>query len=248
MAQPVDSAINCQPESGFSEDRFENPLIGFLRHMRFRFDLLDKSRNEMNVFLARDFNVFKYIAPDENLISDILRDFLDPAGPHGQGELFLREFLEIVNPNINITSLTTDEVSVTREHATEAIPNSQRRVDIVVKIEPFPLWLGIENKPWAGDQPKQLHDYAEYLRNKVQRNFVLVYLSGSGTGPEEVSITPEELRELEHENQFVNLGYRNHLCHWLEICRQKCQADRVRDFIQDFINYIESNFSFCEVP
>jgi hypothetical protein len=33
---------------------------------------------------APDFNVFCYLKPDENLLSDLL----DPRGPHGQGALF----------------------------------------------------------------------------------------------------------------------------------------------------------------
>src|SRR4051794_32824876 len=50
--------------------------------------------SERNRTEARRFNVFSLIKPDENRLSDILADLLDPDGPHGQGNLFLRLLLE----------------------------------------------------------------------------------------------------------------------------------------------------------
>ena len=40
------------------------------------------------------FNVFDFIKPTENTLSDILRFFLDPAESHGQGDIFL---LSLIN-------------------------------------------------------------------------------------------------------------------------------------------------------
>jgi hypothetical protein len=42
---------------------------------------------------APDFNVFRYLKQDENLLSDIIADLLDPRGTHGQGPMFLDKFL-----------------------------------------------------------------------------------------------------------------------------------------------------------
>lgn len=220
----------------------ENQLLTFLRNMQFRLNILDETRKEMNIYLARDFSVFKYIAPGENLISEIFADLLNPNGPHGQGVLFLQKFIEIVNPPTDQQILIGENVSVICEKATETISNSQRRIDIVLKFEPSRFWVGIENKPWAMDQDKQLSHYSDYLRIKTQNNFILVYLSGSGAGPSEKSIEPEKLSGLKNENRFVTLSYRNQLSDWLRSCREKCEAERIRFFIQDFIDYIERNF------
>ena len=40
---------------------------------------------ELALYHGHGFNVFDAIRPDENRLSDILRDLLDPRGSHGQG-------------------------------------------------------------------------------------------------------------------------------------------------------------------
>ncbi|MGO8878314.1 MAG: PD-(D/E)XK nuclease family protein [Desulfomonilaceae bacterium] len=252
MTQGMKLQPEASQETGSGGVIAEKQLLTFLRQMQFRLNILDDTRREMNVYLARDFNAFKYIAPDENLISDIFADFLNPEGPHGQGVLFLGEFLKIINPATDQEILIGDKVSVIREQATDAIPNSQRRIDIVIKFEPSQFWLGIENKPWATDQSEQLSDYSDYLRNKSQDNFLLIYMSGSGAEPSRESIEPQKLSQLKNKNRFVTLCYRNDLSDWLRSCKQKCEAERIRFFLQDFTDYIERTFSLYydteEVP
>ena len=109
-------------------------MLTFLSQMQFRLNILDETRREMNVYLAKDFNVFKYIAPDENRISDIVSNFLDPEGDHGQGPLFLEEFFNIMKRHDDVEKWRGGKVSVIREYATDAIPNYQRRIDILVKF------------------------------------------------------------------------------------------------------------------
>ena len=67
-------------------------LQQFAQSLRYRIQLLAKTRVYTDRVLATRHNVFLlYIQPDENRLSDILRDLLDPAGPHGQGDTFLRK-------------------------------------------------------------------------------------------------------------------------------------------------------------
>src|SRR4051812_45587834 len=92
------------------------------------------------------YNVFTYIDPDENKLSDILRDLLDARGPHGQKDAFVRQFclasgVEYERP---------DRVTIYRENPTSRIERHLRRIDILVDLEAF--GVAIENKPWAGDQ------------------------------------------------------------------------------------------------
>jgi hypothetical protein len=242
MTLDIELQTQASQESGSGLVVAENQLLTFLQQMQFRLNILDETKKEMNVYLATDFSVFKYIEPDENMLSEIFADLLDPAGPHGQGVLFLREFLKIVKPPTDQELLIGENVSAICEHATDAIPNSQRRIDIVVKFEPSQFLVGIENKPWAMDQDKQLSDYSDYLRTKSQNNFIIVYLSGSGADPSDKSIKPVKLSDLKNENRFVTLCYRNQLSDWLRSCREKCEAERIRFFIQDFIDYIERTF------
>jgi hypothetical protein len=43
---------------------------------------------------ATGFNVFDFIDPDENKLSDVLAWLLDPKGSHGQGDVFLPQLFE----------------------------------------------------------------------------------------------------------------------------------------------------------
>jgi hypothetical protein len=69
-------------------------LNEFHSSLSFRLELLNTARKNLNTYLSQDLRIFDYIDPDENLLSRILHDLLDPDGPHGQGDVFLRKFLE----------------------------------------------------------------------------------------------------------------------------------------------------------
>jgi PD-(D/E)XK nuclease superfamily len=58
---------------------------------------------------------------------------------------------------------------VVREDATRYIIASQRRIDITIDFGN--AGIGIENKPWAGEQPDQLRDYAAHLAKKYREIF-----------------------------------------------------------------------------
>src|ERR1035441_3218191 len=73
--------------------RFAEKLADFYSSLAFRFELLDDARRHFNAYMARDFNVFYYIEPDENKLSRVIKDLLSPDGTHGQGTVFLDQFL-----------------------------------------------------------------------------------------------------------------------------------------------------------
>ena len=87
------------------------------------------------------------------------------------------------------------DISVTVERQIKA----NRRVDISVEIKPReprdkePFCLAIENKPYAADQPNQVKDYLDYLKERYQDRALLIYLSRSGDAPSEDSIKASEL-------------------------------------------------------
>ena len=58
------------------------------------------AKQKLDVCLASDFNVFNYIQPNENTISGIIADLLNPRGSHGQGVIFLQKFLELLKDEV----------------------------------------------------------------------------------------------------------------------------------------------------
>lgn len=212
----------------------------FLKELGFKLQIVREAQKELNTYLAEDFDLFAYIAPDENKISKMLADLLDPDGIHGQGDTFLRLFINSIEclPEQNKALAGT---SISCEEQTQFIDSRYRRIDIEI-VCPDNFIIGIENKPWARDQKNQVKEYCNNLEKKSGSQYCMIYLSGSGNDPTNYSIGPEELTELRSNNQFYTMSYRTGLKEWLTACYKECRADKVRWYIKDFINYIERNF------
>jgi hypothetical protein len=190
-------------------------------------------RNEL--LHATRFNVFGYIRPDENRLSDIIADLLDPRGTHGQGDAFLRLFgteLGVELPD------ELGRATVTREEPTTLLTNPLRRIDVVVDFGSS--GLAIENKPWAGEQVDQIKDYIDQLRRRYGGRFVLVYLTGDGSPPP--SVPPDALSRLEREGRFRLMPFPTGFSAWLDACADRCQAEPVRWLLQQFRRYVRDEF------
>jgi hypothetical protein len=187
---------------------------------------------------ASAFNVFEWIRPDENRLSDIFADLLDPQeGGHGQGALFLEELLRVGGVPL-VEGL--DHASAWREDETWLIDNPLRRIDITVEFPRLQFGIGIENKPWAPDQADQVADYVRHMRLRYGRRFLFFYWSGDGRPPS--SLKREERERLERQNQLRVWSYRRELLAWLEASRRACQAPKVRWFLDDLLGYIARTF------
>jgi hypothetical protein len=96
---------------------------------------------------SSDLNIFKMFKTPEVLHSKVLGDFLSPNGVHGQGDLFLKRFLE----NLGIESPTGENWQISVE---------KRNVDILLRRNHPKSIIIIENKSnWAIDQSNQLYRY-----------------------------------------------------------------------------------------
>lgn len=191
---------------------------------------------------ASRFNVFDSIAPDENTLSNLLADLLDPHGKHGQGAAFLELLLnrcEVKLPG------SLSQAKIHREAPTTSIARDSRRIDIRIDFDTF--GLGIENKPWAADQPGQVRDYLQHLDKQHGGRFLLLYLSGSGEPPADHSVTAQELDLHTMEGRFRMWTFAVEFADWLAEAEPVCQAERVRWFLRDFRDYIRQNFKRPEL-
>jgi hypothetical protein len=193
--------------------------------------------------LAPKFNCFDFILPNEVKLSKILAEILNPEGSHAQGDLFLRLFLDLLfsGTTIEVNKIypKNSSVVVKCEQLTTSILNSYRRIDILINFD-RKFGLAIENKPWADDQDKQLSDYAEHLNNSFDE-WCLIYLSGSGSDPSDMSVKKSKIEEWVAKEQYQKIDF-NLIFEWLEKCEQQCQADHVRHFLRDFIIYCKNTF------
>jgi len=216
-----------------SQPLTQTRLRRFLRDIRVPIDHARLRRLAEERKQATRFNVFDLIEPDENRLSDVLADLLDPSGKHGQGELFLRLLLEQLNLGWNTHALPSAKVE--REAATYALRNRRRRIDLLVEAG---FMLAIENKKDSPEQPHQVKNYLAHLARSAASNhqpYALIYLTPDLRLPS--SLTTDALQAERAARHLVCWSYPRELRQWLERCRGECQAAKVQYFLADFITY-----------
>lgn len=180
---------------------------------------------------AQDFNVFDFIAPSENVLSDILAFLLNPKGSHGQGPLFLEILFSRSCPGM---VFELERADIAREALTYSIKKNRRRLDIRVSLPNFVL--AIETKKFTGEGNNQISDYADHLGNVSSDRFCLIFLTR--TGDDAVSIDPARSKELQRNGKLNLWSWETDIPTWLDGCRNRCRAPKIQHFLEDFKSYI----------
>jgi hypothetical protein len=217
-------------------------FTSFFEGFQRRIDVIRDYQQKLNRFVAQDFNLIDFLRPDEYRISELIAFLLDPVERHGQGAIFLQAFLAQLASVPAATMLQSrladgGKVTVHLEEPTRA----RRRIDILVSISPEVV-IGIENKPWAVDQPAQLAHYAEDLKNRY-RSWALIYVRGDGGEPGEGTLPEERRRELLSQGCYAEWSYPVDFANWVTTCAKICEADKLRWLLRDFHSYVLSSFS-----
>lgn len=232
----------------------------FLAELFPRLEAACRVERELDRKTAHRFNVLDYLRRDELGLSRIIADLLDPKAKHGQGTLFLSTLLELDGVKEVVrwpSNLDSCRTTVDKERKTA----DGRSIDISVEIVDAGgtrYCLAIENKPFAADQPKQVLDYLEFLKDKAKYDdrFLLIYLSATGEGPSEDSIDTESLREwkqhlaimaysaspAKRHDEFNEIRTPCTLADWLRRCRRICDVDHLRWFLGDAEKFCKQTF------
>lgn len=105
--------------------------------------------------------------------------------------------------------------------------------------------LAIENKV---DSPEQQYQVSDYLVDLERRcpcppgqpiQNTLIYLTRGRRSPD--SLDDSELEHYQKSGRLHCWSYQDEIRDWLEVCRRDCEAQKIRDFLSDFIAYIESD-------
>jgi hypothetical protein len=189
------------------------------------------AQKQLDAQLATRLNIIRdFVGPDENRITDIMADLLDPEGRHGQDRVFLESFLK----GVQLPELVAEGVkSISRERFT----NNGRRIDLLIEFESGRA-LAIENKPFAKDQLKQISDYCDELAQKFAPGYTLFYLTPSGQSPPSDSIEAGKRDSLLRQRTLRCISYRMEIVNWLESCVRECKAEKVRWLLRDFAEYV----------
>lgn len=203
-----------------------------LRQVKAKIEAHNEFKNAYNKQLAFDFSLFDFFKVGENKVSEILAFLLDENQSHGQGNIFLNEFinlfygqeLDMANSQIICEKTITDK----------------RRIDIYIKLKN--KIIAIENKIWADDQHYQLRDYATYLEKKSKGNYLLLYLNPYGSEPTDKSIEDKFKEELIKADKFKIISYKHDIIGLINKWLMICEADNVSHFIKEFKKFLEVKF------
>ncbi len=220
-------------------------LDAFFHDIGYRLKIAQDTKKLLDKRLASSFSLFPYIAPDENMISKIIRDLLDPNSNHGQGDIFLQKFLGTIGkPELYESG---DHACIRTEECTTNIENNKRRIDILIEIKrngQLHAGIAIENKPWATDQPNQIDNYTDHIKQR-HPNYYIVYLTLDGREPPDHSAIKTKTEEKE---KLITMSYKDDIAAWLETCHKESQAEYVRQFLLDFSNYCrQPNLSYTSM-
>ena len=203
-----------------------------LNIVKSRIDAHLKFKKEYDKQLAFDFSLFQFFSIGENKISQVLAYFLDVYQNHGQGDMFLNEFIK---------TFYGKEIEITQyENVCEKVISKKRRLDIYIKLKN--LTIAIENKIWADDQNNQLKDYSQFLERKSQGNYLLLYLNPYGLEPKTKSIGDKLKETLLQQNRLKVIGYKQDLIPIINSWLVNCEADNVSYFLKEFKKYLEVKF------
>lgn len=212
-------------------NRFKE-IENLLNILKSQIDTHIKFKKEYDKQLALDFSLFQFFSIGENKISQVLAYFLDVNQNHGQGNIFLKSFINtFYDKEIEIIQL---------ENTCEKIITGNRRIDIYIKLKD--LTIAIENKIWADDQNNQLRDYSTFLEQKSQGNYLLLYLNPYGLDPKPKSIDKKLKEDLIKNDKLKVISYKDDIIklinNWLVIC----EADNVSHFLKEFKKHLEIKF------
>ena len=187
------------------------------------------------------YNIFNIIgkASDEvNIHTKFLTNLLDPKGDHGCGDIFLKLFLEQVKVNIG-KNINLENSRVYYEYDIGPITENSKnggRLDILIEINNN-FAIIIENKIYAGDQPKQLLRYKNYAAK--YRKYKIFYLTPNGYEPSDESTG-------NNDKYWEEISYEEHIKSFLENwLKDNKKQTHIYPIIQQYIQLIDCLTDNC---
>ena len=199
---------------------------------------------------GENFNIFKILKMETKEVkthSAFLAELLNPKGSHGQGDIFLKLFIEEVKEDDPIDSrfslkhFLTKNAKTKAEKYISAITEDYSRggsIDILIGCDTGKEII-IENKIYALDQKAQLIRYHNYNTDAP-----LFYLSlWQDSKPDKISTyleTQKGKQELIEGKHYKCISYENEILNWLEKCHEKAVNHALlRETLKQYIYLIK---------
>ena len=194
----------------------------------------DNAEKEAQLQRGELFNVFRVLKLTSDEVrthSAFLAELLNPNGSHGMSDKFLRLFIRTI-PELKDMEFDTLSAKVFVEYHIGEINKEGTeggRLDILIESRTNAIVL--ENKIYAGDQPKQLLRYHNYVQ-KYKKSFLL-YLTLDRHSPSEDSTDNKKF-------DYIPIGYNSEILEWLDQCRKEAaMKPTLRETISQYIHLIK---------
>lgn len=187
---------------------------------------------------GKNFNIFDIarIEDKEVIICRVLAELLNPKGRHGQRSEYLKIFLrDCLDFGVMFSDNEIEKMKVTTEHYTD----EGRPIDLVIEYDG--VFIPIEVKIFASDQPQQCYDYCMFAR-KSDKKAKIVYLTRFGDAPSEYSVMSADGKKKLNNDDMILLAFKEHILPWLEKCLALPDTIRktpIREILIQFIMAIE---------
>ncbi|MCF6365060.1 MAG: PD-(D/E)XK nuclease family protein [Bacteroidales bacterium] len=210
----------------------EKEQIQNIKNLLQKVSAISKKYEEIAKITGENFNIFQVMnmqSDEVNLHSAFIAELLNPKGMHGQGDVFLKLFIE----QFKIENFNTENAVAEAEKYIGAINEDYTeggRIDIIIKGNEGKKII-IENKIYAEDQENQLLRYYNYAPDAY-----IYYLTLYGEEPSVYSIGNGSFKK---ENVKL-LSYSDDIKKWLEKCKKEAvNFPGLRETITQYINIIK---------
>lgn len=201
-----------------------------LNNLLAQISLIVKKNNEILDATGGRFNVFNIIglASDEvRLHSALIAELLNPKGPHGLGDEFLKTFIS----QIQYDDFECSTAKIKVEMSVGNLSDTEGgRIDIVISDNNGNAII-IENKIYANDQRAQLIRYDNHGNKYYNGKYKILYLTLDGR---------EATKESAGNVKYIPISYEKHILTWLENCVMiAVRNPLVRETINQYITLIK---------
>lgn len=189
-----------------------------------------------------DFNIFSIMRMETDEVhthSAFIAALLDPKGTHGNGDLYLKLFLQSVPGLSGMENFDTTNAIVEYEHI---IGNGRINKDytyggrIDILIQSGDIAIIIENKIYAEDQEKQLYRYKQFAeKNEKISQYHILYLTLGGKKASSGSLYNMT------EEDYTRISYKEHIQKWIKAClNEPAKISSVRELISQYDELIST--------
>lgn len=211
-----------------------------IEHLLHNVSIIEEKYNSLAEITGEHYNVFDILGKrsDELSHSLIISNLLNTKGKHGQKDLFLKLFIEIIQPKFLSNKVKEDffknfntlaSIAITEKFVGEVIDDEGGRIDIIITQGSNNII--IENKIYARDQKSQLLRYYNF-----DKNAPIIYLTLEGKDASENS-----KKFIENGQEYICISYENEIIIWIEKCIEKvANKPIIRETLIQYLNLINS--------